>query len=183
MANSAVYTRAVKVTLHDFITRLSELVPDDAIFLGDAGSAMFATAQAIKIRGTQRLLLSGGQSCMGWALPAAIGASFATGRHVYAISGDGSVQMNIQELQTLKHHHRPVKLFVPNNGGYMCIKSTQDRLCGSRWIGISTGTGMSLPDTGKLAAAYGLPFRRIFRLSDLPSALDISGPAVCEVML
>jgi len=171
------------MNLHDFILRLSELADDDGIFVADAGNTMFATAQAIQLHGEQRLLLSGGQSCMGWALPAAIGAALATKRRVYAINGDGSVMMNLQELQTLKHLHLPVKVFVLNNGGYKCIESTQTRLCGSRLVGVSSGTGLTLPDFGKVAAAFDLPYFHLNGLDQLPAALAISGPAVVEVML
>lgn len=168
---------------HDFIRRLSLAAPEDATFVADAGMSMFSTAAAIQIRGRQRLILPGAQSCMGWSLPAAIGAALATKSPVYAFTGDGSLQMNIQELQTLKHHHLPVKLFVLNNGGYYCIKDTQTRLCGGRWVGVGPGCGLTLPDTGKIAAAYGLPFYRIAADDNPAEALAQSGSCVYEVMM
>jgi acetolactate synthase-1/2/3 large subunit len=126
---------------------------------------------------------------MGYSLPAAIGASIAgmPRNLVIAITGDGSLQMNIQELQTLVHHHLPVKLFVLNNGGYRSISATQELLCGGRYIGSAAGTGVSFPSTGKIAAAYGLPFWRVATLPELDGMLSEvlaqSGPAVCEVVL
>lgn len=171
------------MTYADFLTRLCELAPEDAVFVADAGNTFFGAAQHLRIRGTQRFIAPGAQSCMGWSLPAAIGAALAGRSPVYAFTGDGSLQMNVQELQTLKHHHLPVKLFVINNGGYRCIEGTQDRLCGGRWIGITAATGLSLPDTEKIAQAYGLPFYRLIYLSALPEVLACSGPCVCEVVL
>jgi len=171
------------MTYPDFLSRLCDLVPDDAIFIADAGNTFFGAAQHLRIRGAQRFIASGAQSCMGWSLPDAIGAAFTRQGSVYALTGDGSFAMNVQELQTLKHHHLPVKLFVLNNGGYACIKGTQDRLCGGRWLGITAATGLSLPDTGKIATAYGLPFYRLVTLDGLPEVLACSGPCVCEVIL
>jgi acetolactate synthase-1/2/3 large subunit len=177
------------VNPYTFLDRLSKAAPDDAVFVADAGSAFYITSQAVKIRGTQRYITSGAQAEMGYSLPAAIGASIAgmPRNLVIAITGDGSLQMNIQELQTLVHHHLPVKLFVLNNGGYRSISATQELLCGGRYIGSAAGTGVSFPSTGKIAAAYGLPFWRVATLPELDGMLSEvlaqSGPAVCEVVL
>jgi acetolactate synthase-1/2/3 large subunit len=177
------------VNPYTFIDRLSKAAPDDAVFVADAGSAFYIASQAVKIRGTQRYVTSGAQAEMGYSLPAAIGASFAgmPRNLVIAMTGDGSLQMNIQELQTLVHHHLPVKLFVLNNGGYRSISATQELLCDGRYFGTAAGTGVSFPSTRKIAAAYGLPFWRVATLAELDGTLSEvlaqSGPAVCEVML
>ena len=125
---------------------------------------------------------------MGSGLPAAIGAAFAdAGRTVVCFEGDGSIQMNIQELQTLLNYKLPVKLFVYNNGGYLSIKTTQRAFFNGRFMGSEAGSGVILPSFEKIAAAYGLPY---FRLKNnqvldakLPEIFETEGPALVEVML
>ena len=173
------------MTFSDFVPLVCDLAEPDATFVADAGGTMFTVAQAIKIRDQQRLILPGAQSCMGWSLPAAIGAAFVNHSRVYAFTGDGSVMMNLQELETLRHLHLPVKLFIVNNGGYGCIKDTQTRLCGGRLIGVGTGCGLSFPEFSKVAAAFDLPFYRLLLqepIVGLESALLESGPCVIEVV-
>ena len=124
---------------------------------------------------------------MGYGLPAAIGAARAGGgREVLCLTGDGSLQMNIQELQTLKNLRLPVKLFVYNNRGYLSIKLTQRAFFDGNFIGSEENSGVILPDLEKLAGAYGLPFRRLRNNREaealLPGILAEKGPVVVEVM-
>ena len=123
---------------------------------------------------------------MGHDLPSAIGAAVARGgRRVICLAGDGSIQMNIQELQTLVHHRLPVKVFVLNNDGYLSIRSTQSNFFG-RLVGEGPGSGVSFPDMVKLGQAYGIPSWRIDGADfagQIGQALELSGPAVCDVML
>jgi acetolactate synthase-1/2/3 large subunit len=123
---------------------------------------------------------------MGYDLPAAIGAAFARpGKRVICIAGDGSIQMNIQELQTIVHHHLPLKIFVLNNSGYLSMRMTQSGFFG-RLTGESSSSGASFPDMVKVACAYGIPSMRIDRESQLPQieqALTATGPALIDVML
>ena len=123
---------------------------------------------------------------MGYDLPAAIGAAVARkGKRVICLAGDGSLQFNIQELQTLAHSRLPVKLFVLNNGGYLSMRTTQDSFFGRR-IGEGPESGVSFPDVVKLATAYGLPSRRIGPqgcCEAIREAIAADGPIVCEVML
>lgn len=124
---------------------------------------------------------------MGYGLPAAIGAAFAgDGKEVICLTGDGSLQMNIQELQTIKNYDLPLKLFVYNNGGYLSIKLTQKAFFNGNFVGSEAGSGIVLPDLEKLAAAYGLPFRRFRNNAEaekyLPGVLSHSGPVIVEVM-
>ncbi len=125
---------------------------------------------------------------MGYDLPAAIGACVASGGHeIICISGDGSLQMNLQELQTIIHHRMPVKLFVINNGGYHSIRQTQKNFFGEPLVGIGSDSGdLSFPDLEKLAGAYGYPYMRIgsnARLCKIQDVLAMEGPVVCEVMV
>jgi len=95
---------------------------------------------------------------MGYGLPASIGACFACGHEVYCITGDGSIMMNIQELQTIKHHHLPIKIFVLNNGGYRSLEMTQDNYFKSDYIGCNKQSGISFPDFQELAALFDLKY-------------------------
>ncbi len=84
---------------------------------------------------------------MGYDLPAAIGAAFSSeGRRVICMAGDGSIQLNIQELQTIVHHQLPIKIFVMNNGGYLSIRTTQKSFFGGNFVGEGPRSGVSFPD-------------------------------------
>ena len=123
---------------------------------------------------------------MGYDLPAAIGAAVAGGgSRVICFAGDGSLQMNIQELQTLALHRWPIKIIVLNNGGYVSMRQTQKSFFG-RFIGESAESGVSFPDFVRVAQAYGIPAQRIEShdsLDEVDQALNSPGPALCEVVL
>src|SRR5208282_648347 len=125
------------VNPYHFLHTLSEeLADDDVIVCGDA-TACIVTFQTARIKTRQRLFSNSGSASMGYDLPAAIGAAVARGgRRVICLAGDGSLQMNIQELQTLAHHRWPVKLFVLSNGGYLSIRQTQ-----ANFFGLAVGAG------------------------------------------
>ena len=151
--------------------------PDPLTVVTSNGIAYTSTFQAIPIRKGMRMFSNEACASMGYGLPAAIGAAFAdAGRTVVCFEGDGSIQMNIQELQTLLNYKLPVKLFVYNNGGYLSIKTTQRAFFNGRFMGSEAGSGVILPSFEKIAAAYGLPY---FRLKNFAT----EGPALVEVML
>src|SRR5260370_8158899 len=105
---------------------------------------------------------------MAYGLPAAIGAAFARpGKRVICLAGDGSIQMNIQELQTVVHHHLPLKIFVLNNSGYLSMRMTQSGFFG-RLTGESASTAASLPDMVTIASAYAIPSIPFARPPQLP---------------
>ena len=161
------------------------LTDDDVIVCGDA-TACIVTFQSSVILAHTRVFSNSGSASMGYDLPAAIGAAVARGgKRVICLAGDGSLQMNIQELQTVRHHGFPIKLFVLNNGGYLSIRQTQTAFFGLG-VGAGTESGVSCPDFVRVAEAYGLPASRLdaadFR-SPLAAVLDAPGPHVCEVML
>ena len=181
------YAGSDRVNLYYFTDRLTRMMAGDAVVVSDAGSAFYVVAQAGQFAEGQRWVTSGGQADMGYTLPAAVGVSVARNKgEVLAITGDGSFQMNIQELQTVVHNQLPVKLFVWNNDGYLSIRATQSKFFERRFIGTDSGSGVSFPDTEKIAGAYGLPFFRITSSSELESILAAvlahPGPVVCEVM-
>ncbi len=176
-----------EISFYYFVDALSRLMDKTGTVISDAGSAFYVTTQAINLTHKQRYLTSGGQAEMGFSLPGAIGASAARGyKDVYAITGDGSLQMNIQELQTLKHYDIPVKLFVWNNDGYLSIRTTQNKFFAGRLIGADKKSGVSLPNLQKIAHAYGLPYVCLKKtgtlMKDLEKVLQMTGPVICEVM-
>ena len=111
---------------YDFIHVLTHKLPPDAVVVCANGTACVAMFQTGIVKRGQRIFWNSGCASMGYALPAAIGACFANnGKEVICIEGDGSIMMNIQELQTIKHHNLPIKLFILNNNGYHSIQETQ----------------------------------------------------------
>ncbi len=169
-----------------FVEQLSAmLAEDDVIVCGDA-TACIVPFQVMKLRKNQRLISNSGSASMGYDLPAAVGASVArNGKRVICLAGDGSVHLNIQELQTVVHHQLPVKLFVLDNGGYLSIRTTQTNFFGRR-IGESATSGVSFPDFVRIGCAYGLPSVRVENaegLRHVQSALEQPGPSLVQVML
>ncbi len=163
--------------------------PADLTVVTSNGIAYTSTFQAIPIRTGMRMFSNEACASMGYGLPAAIGAAFAGGpdRTVACFEGDGSIQMNLQELQTLVTYRLPVKLFVYNNDGYLSIKTTQRSFFGGFFVGSEPGSGVKLPSIEKLAAAYGLPYFRLANNQELDVKLreifGTEGPVLVEVML
>ena len=127
-----------------------------------------------------------GNSSMGYALPASIGACIGSDKPVICIDGDGGFQMNIQELQTIKHYNLPVKIFILNNRCYGIIKQFQDAYFDSRYIA-TEGQDYSSPDFSEVAKAYDIPSVRVDIDSNLEEeiqkVLSHNGPVLCEVMI
>ena len=169
-----------------FVERLFEqLDSNDAVVCGN-GTANVVAFQAAKLKNGQRLIANTGDASMGYDLPAAIGAAFARpGKRVICLAGDGSLQLNLQELQTVIQYQLPLKLFVLNNAGYLSIRLSQANMF-KRLTGESAQSGVSFPDIVKVAQAYGLPAMRIGYdqlESGIQSALQMPGPVVCDVLL
>jgi len=173
------------INSYRFTRLFSEVMPDDGVFVVDTGSCFHVYAQAFKMKFGQRHIITGGLSTMGY-MPGAIGVATAhRGRDVYCITGDGSIQMNLQELQTIVHNRLRVKLVVFNNNGYLLIRQTQINFQGGRLMGESPASGISFPDLKKIAAAYGIYFIRIASLDELDEKLaelkSYPGAVICEV--
>ncbi len=171
---------------YHFIDRLFFLLEADDVIVCGNGAANVITFQAAIIKAGQRVFCNTGNASMGYDLPAAIGAAIAHhGKRIICIAGDGSIQLNIQELQTVVHNVLPIKIFVLNNGGYLSMRTTQEKFFG-RYIGESPQSGVSFPDIVGLAQAYGLQSMRIegegFE-TIMKNALNLSGPVLCEIML
>ena len=144
------------------------------IFVSDAGGTYYATCQAIQLtKPGQRYIPSSAMATMGYSLPAAIGISVATNKgRVIALTGDGSFQQNLQELQTVIEYDLPIKLFVLNNDGYESIRVSQKNYFNNRLIGESNKSGVSFPDTLKVAKAYGIKAVKIRNYQELERKLD-----------
>jgi acetolactate synthase I/II/III large subunit len=174
------------INSYHFYRVLSEKAPENALFLVDTGSCFHAYAQAFQVKFGQRHIITGGLSTMGY-MPAAIGmASANPGSDVYCITGDGSFQMNIQELQTIVHNNLPIKLLVLNNNGYLLIRLTQDNFLSGRHIGTDKDTGVSFPNLEKVAIAYGIKYLQLTHSDDWKSKVNQiftePGPMICEVI-
>lgn len=175
------------VNLYYFVEILSRKLKPDSVVISDAGSAFYVVSQGIKISKKQRYITSGAQAEMGYTLPACIGVSIArSGGEVIGITGDGSFQMNIQELQTIVHNKLPIKIFVWNNDGYLSIRSTQAKFCDGRLIGTDKSSGVSFPSLTKIANAYGIKYFKVSHNKSLDQVLarvlKHRGAAICEVL-
>jgi acetolactate synthase-1/2/3 large subunit len=176
-----------KINPYHFIEELfAALAENDVVITGNA-TACITSFQAGDLKRGQRLISNSGSASMGYDLPAAIGASFAApaGARVICLAGDGSLQMNIQELQTLLQYQPDVKVFVLNNNGYLSIRTSQGNFF-KRLVGEGPANGVSFPNYCKVAQAYGLQARRL-DTSDfavgLREVLALPGPVICDVIL
>ena len=180
-----------KLNPYHFIEQLfARLDGDDIVACGNA-TATIVPFQAGFIKRGMRLFSNSGSASMGYDLPAAIGAYFGAlvdrgqQRRVICLAGDGSIMMNIQELQTLAHHKLPIKIFVLNNAGYLSIRTSQTNFF-KRRAGEGPSSGVSFPDFVALASAFGIPSRRVTSTNwqdSLAEILQSAGPMLCDVML
>ena len=142
-----------------FINRLSDLLDDNHVIAIGQGTPLPSCHQALKIKKNQLAFASNGLGEMGNGLPSAIGAAFAAGdKPVILLDGDGSMMMNLQELQTIVGYDLPIKIIIFNNEGYLFIKHTQKMLFNGRYTGVDEATGVSLPKFRKVANAFGVPY-------------------------
>jgi acetolactate synthase-1/2/3 large subunit len=166
-----------------FIEQLSEIIPQDYHIVTSDGSANVVTMQVMDLKGDQRLITNTGCAPMGYGLPAALGA--AVHHKILCLEGDGSLHLNIHELQTMKHYNLPIKLIVLNNDGYLSIKVSQKTFFNGKYVASEKNSGVSFPNYEKLIKAYDLPY---FSIKDnnsinptLEEFLSYEGPAVLEV--
>lgn len=181
------YEKNTPLNPYVFVRDLFELLRDDEIVVAGNGTASVVPFQAGRIRGAMRVYGNSGCASMGYDLPAAIGACYASGRRAICLAGDGSIMMNLQELQTLVTNRIPVKLIILNNNGYHSIRQTQDAYFSDNPIGVSAFSGVSFPDFVRLAEALGIPARRCDARNLVEESvrfvLDTDGPALLEAIL
>jgi len=174
------------LSMYHFSEVLSEeMAEKDVIVPGSSGLAVELFLLCLRIKKGQRCFHNRGTGAMGLGLPAAIGAAVASNRRTVCVDGDGSFQMNIQELATVARLGLPMKFFVINNDGYASIRASQKGYF-KRLVGADATSGLTLPDLEKLARAYEVPFARITGKADLRNqirnVLASAGPVLCEVI-
>ena len=187
--------------VYAMIKEISSRLEEGQITVVGNGSACVVGGHAWVIKKGQRFITNSAIAAMGYDLPAAIGVwaasrdqqcyhqgDRATGKDLILLTGDGSIQMNLQELQTIIHHEMNIKIFLINNGGYHSIRQTQKNFFGEPLVGIGVDSGdLSFPSMEKLAAAYGYPYVAAYHNSQLPEAVEqtlaIDGPVICEVFV
>lgn len=184
----AYYQKESPVNPYVFIHELSVLLPEGERVICGNGSACVVTFQAMQMKQGQRMFTNSGCAAMGYGFPAAIGCAVAErGKRVICLDGDGSFQMNIQELQTVVYNKLNVKIFILNNNGYHSIRQTQTNLFEPPLVGVCDGNGLSFPSMEKMAYAYGVPYEKIDAVADIlgkvQKVLETDGSVLCEVIL
>jgi len=169
-------------------TLCDEISSDDAVIPGSAGTHFTTAVQAFKVKKGQRVFSEIGIGAMGHSLPSSIAASVARGnKRVICLTGDGGIQLNIQELQTVMTYKLPIKIFVMNNNGYMSIRNTQRVNFNSNFVGCNKVSGLQFPSFKKIAGAYGLKYAVMRNNKEIKTVinkvLSTNGPVLCEVML
>ena len=182
------YEKKSPVNPYVFMKKLFEGLEENDIVVTGNGSACVVSFQAAEIKKGQRLFTNSGCASMGYGLPAALGACIAEGeKRVICLDGDGSLMMNLQELQTIRYNNCNMKLFVLNNNGYHSIRQTQNNLFKNGLIGVCDGNGVNFPPFDKLADTFGFKYFKIDSLDGieekLQEVLNTDGPVLCEAIL
>lgn len=158
---------------NDAMTRM--LPPGTCMVVDGGGTALYTGFQSSYIKEGSRLICSSSMSAMGSGLPEAIGACFANGRKLTTcLVGDGSLMLNVQELQTIATHKLPIKIFVISNGGYLAIRHTQRDFQEGRYYGVG-GDDLQFPSVPSVASTFGIEYWLSWR-----QALSSDGPAIAE---
>ena len=182
------YLKEKDVNPYAFVKSLSDATPENETVFVDTGCAVAWMTQAFEFKKGQRLFHDYNNTAMGYALPASIGACIALdGKSLTCVTGDGSLQMNIQELATVVRHRLPIRIFLLNNKGYSMIQQTQDQWLDSRYEGSTIEGGLAFPDFVRVADAYGYKTFNISRNDELESTIrrvfSTPGPVFCNVNL
>lgn len=175
-----------RINSYYLVEKISEQADKDYMIMVDTGSCFHVACQAWKIKKDQRFLTTGGLSSMGYWV-AGIGACVANNcSKTIIITGDGSFQMNIQDIATIAYNRLPIKIFIFNNNGYLLIRQTQHNYMEDRLYGEGPLSGVWCPDAMKIAQAYGIKGIRITHASELEDkikeVLDYEGPVICDVL-
>jgi acetolactate synthase-1/2/3 large subunit len=181
------WAKASPINPYCFGQALFDALNDDDIIVTGDGTACVTIFQSANLKSGQRLYTNSGCASMGYDLPAAIGAYYASGRRVICLAGDGSIMMNLQELQTIAGLNMPVKIFVLNNDGYHSIRQVQENYFSDNIVGCGPDSGLTFPDFQRLAGGFGISASRAHGHADLAAviaaALHDDGPHICEIML
>ncbi len=172
-----------------FYEELSKAMQEGQTLMVSVGTSRVAGSQAFRVKKGQRFITNPNTASMGFCLPAATGICVAQpGKPVVCVTGEGSLQMNLQELQTIWQNRLPVKLFVINNQGYHSIRQTQQSYFEPPLVGVGAESGdLSFPDLSKIIPAYGFSYRAVHAAEELPETLhqvlEETGASVCEVFV
>lgn len=180
-----VFRNSERVDIYELAEVLTELLPEEAVLCTDAGMSEVILPTNIRFREGQRLIHPNAQGAMGYALPAAIGACCAGARQVLVVVGDGSIMMNLQELQAIVFHQLPIRILVINNNGYATIRRRQKELFHGRTIGNDPSDGLGVASFERLAAAFDMAYQRILSPLQLKEGiktlLTAEKPVICEL--
>ncbi len=179
------YERKEKVNPYVFVKEFSRQATEGAVIVTDTGANIAWTLTAFEVKRNQRIFSAWNHSPMGFAVPGAIGAAFATKQDVYCLIGDGGLMMCLQELATVKRHQLPIKIFVFNNHGHGIQKQTIDTWLNSRYMAVDEPTGLCFPDFEQMGKAFGLTVFTISKHSELAATISqvlaFDGPVLCNV--
>ncbi len=182
------YWNNERINPYCFMKTLFDQLEEGQVVVSANGSACVVSFQTAELKPGQRLWTNSGCAAMGYDLPGAIGACKASGdKPIVCLAGDGSIMMNLQELQTIAGLHLPIKIFVLNNSGYVSIFQTHHNFFDGIEVGAGPKSGVTFPDFAKLSLAFDMPYRRCSTHDDMgPSIqefLALDGPAICEVIM
>lgn len=182
------YWENKQVNPYCFMSDLFEQLPENQIVVTGNGSACVVSFQAADLKIGQRLWTNSGCATMGYDLPASIGAHKASGgKPIVCLAGDGSIMMNLQELQTIAGNKLPIKIFILNNSGYVSIFQTHRNFFNGVEVGGGPKSGVTFPNFEKLSAAFDLPYIKVENHTQMKAAIaktmQESGPCVCEIMI
>ncbi len=188
VVSACYFDKKTPVNPYCFLESLFAKLKENDVIVASNGSACVCSFQAAYLKKGQRLYTNSGCAAMGYGLPAAIGAAFGEpDREVICIEGDGSIQMNLQELQTVVYHKLPMKIVVLNNQGYHSIRQTQSGFFGQPLHGVGPDSGVGFAPFSKLAPAFGLPYYRVDTLDTMDEVLEkaiaAEGPVLIEAIV
>lgn len=180
------YKISEKIDLYYLSECISETLSENAVLMCDAGLEELLVPSTVSFKKGQRCIHSASQGSMGFALPGTVGVYYGCDRPIVAVIGDGSIMMNLQELQTISYYKIPVKILVINNNVYSVIRTRQAEQFRSRTIGTDPGNGVGCPDFQKVAECFCLSYVRIEGNENLrgklSSVYEMEGPVLCEVI-
>jgi acetolactate synthase-1/2/3 large subunit len=178
---------AKTINIYDVMIMLNEAFVSDEVFVSDAGSAFYASGQALTVNATQSFVTSASLGAMGYAVPAATGAAAASpNRKVVCITGDGSLMTNLSELSVAKYHGYDITYVILNNGGYVSMRNTQDAFFCSRRIGADLGSGVLIPSIKQIAKLFGIRYIKIKKQNEFSvnsfEVAKLKGPVIIEIL-
>lgn len=180
------YTQDQTVDLYHLSQFLTHYLPKESVCVSDSGLEELIIPTTVEFKKGQRCIHPAAQGAMGYALPAAIGSYYAAEKPTLVVVGDGSIMMNLQELQTIAYHQLPIKILVINNNCYAVIRKRQQDLFRTRTIGTDSENGVSCPDFEKVAHCFGIRYERINTTAEidkaLPTIFNLNEAVLCEVM-